>query len=159
MDTAVADPPATKRTRKRITPKQQRYAELRAQGRTQGQAALEAGFHSKTGAYRAERNPIVRGYLNEIQRSASVRVGYIVATAMDEAKDAMGFARETENATAYVKAVELRAKLSGLLIDRVEVVKMDLKGALVMAEARIISTSVSTQIEQAAPQAELEPSA
>lgn len=147
---AVAVPP--KPQRKRITPKQQRYAELRAQGRTQGQAALEAGFHSKTGAYRAERNPIVRGYLNEIQRNAAVRVGYVVATAMAEAKDAMSFARETENATAYVKAVELRAKLSGLLIDRVEVVSMDLKGALAMAEARIVNPPALIQTPQAEQQ-------
>jgi hypothetical protein len=37
---------------------------------------------------------------------------------MKEAGQAMEFAKETGNANAYVKAVELRAKLNGLLIDK-----------------------------------------
>lgn len=41
--------------------------------------------------------------------------------AMAEAEEAMRFAKETENANAYVKAVEHRAKLNGLLVDRQEV--------------------------------------
>lgn len=147
---ALADPPTKpKQTRKRISPKQQQYAELRAQGKTQGEAALLAGYNSKTGAYRAERNPLVNGYLSEVRRNAAVRAGYVVATAMDEARDAMGFARETENATAYVKAVELRAKLSGLLIEKHEVLTVSLKEALDLAKQRaqsrlqLVSTDAS----------------
>lgn len=40
------------------------------------------------------------------------------------------FAKANKNAMAYFKAVEHRAKLSGLLIGRVEVGTVDLKGAL-----------------------------
>jgi hypothetical protein len=40
-----------------------------------------------------------------------------------------------------VKACELRAKLSGLLIDRVEVLGVDLRGALEAAERRVIDVA------------------
>ena len=160
----MADPPAKQPRQKRylspdkrITPRMQRYAELLATGIPQAQAAKDAGYKSKCSANEAYRHPLVQEYLSTIRNRAAARTGHTVVVAMDEAKDAMGFARETENATAYVKAVELRAKLSGLLIDRVEVVSMDLKGALAMAEARIINTNTLTQLPQAETQATPEP--
>ena len=68
---------------------------------------------------------------------------------MSEAKDTMQFARETENANAYCKAVELRAKLSGLLIDRVEVVSIDLSGSIARAEQRVLqSTAQAAMLDQ-----------
>lgn len=45
---------------------------------------------------------------------------YNLKIAMKEAEEAIEFARQTKNANAYVKAVELRSKLNGLLIERVE---------------------------------------
>lgn len=46
---------------------------------------------------------------------------YSTDAAMKEAEDAMGFAILTENAGAYIKAVELRSKLKGLLVDKLDV--------------------------------------
>ena len=66
---------------------------------------------------------------------------YGLVEAMKEAEDAAAFARENKNSMALVKACELRAKLSGLLIDRVELVKVDLTGALARAEARVLSVT------------------
>ena len=148
--------PKRRAQRKQISPQQMRYAEYRGQGLTQGEAALKAGYKSKAGSYKADRNPQVIKYLSEIQRNAAVRTGYVVASAMDEAKDAMTFAYKTENASAYVKAVELRAKLSGLLIERVEVFTADLKGALAQAQSRIINVTASIQSAQASLQAQSE---
>ena len=60
---------------------------------------------------------------------------------MKEAESAAAFAREHKNPMALVKATELRAKLSGLLIDRLEVVPPDdLKAALLEARTRVINT-------------------
>ncbi len=155
MDAAVADPPVKRVNKrylspgKRITPKQQRYAELLATGMPQAHAAKHAGYKSKCSANDAYRHPLVQEYLSTIRNRAAARTGHTVVVAMEEANGAMAFARETENATAYVKAVELRAKLSGLLIDRVEVVSMDLKGALAMAELRIVNVPALIQTPQA----------
>ena len=135
--------------RKQISPQQMRYAEYRAQGLSQTESAAKAGYAHRGGAYKAERNPMVVEYLAEVKRNVQVQAAYIVTTAMDEAKEGMIFAKETENAAAYVKAVELRAKLSGLLIDRVEVFTADLKGALLEASKRIINvTPHSPALEQ-----------
>lgn len=52
---------------------------------------------------------------------------YGLVEAMKEAEDAAAFAKLHKNPMANVKACELRAKLSGLLIERVEVLEVDLK--------------------------------
>lgn len=66
---------------------------------------------------------------------------YDLTIAMKEANDAAAFAREKGNSMALVKAVELRSKLSGLLIDRIEVVPVNLSGALTRAEAGVINVT------------------
>jgi hypothetical protein len=138
---AVMTAPSHKRSQKQITPKMQRYAELRAQGLTQSKAALEAGYSAKQAGNKIERNPFVQRYLSNVRSNVQARVCHTVEIAMDEAKDTMQFAREKGNPMAYCKAVELRAKLSGLLIDRVEVFTADLKGALLEASKRIIDVT------------------
>jgi hypothetical protein len=65
---------------------------------------------------------------------------YGLVEAMQEADDVIAFAKAKGNAMAYCKEVELRAKLSGFLIDRVEIATVDLAGAL-EAEERGSSTS------------------
>ena len=141
---AVIDPPLKKLRKqqsKRISPKQQHYAELRANGLTQGEAAEKAGYSSRSAAWKADQHPLVQNYIADVQRSSRARSGHTVAVAMAEAADTMEFAREKGNPMAYCKAVELRAKLSGLLIDRVEVFTADLKGALLAAAKRVIEVS------------------
>ena len=64
---------------------------------------------------------------------------YDLTTAMKECEDVIAFARQHKNSMAYCKAVELRAKLSGLLIEKVEVVSVDLTDALARAEARLLN--------------------
>lgn len=66
---------------------------------------------------------------------------YDLATAMAEAEAVCAFAKQHKNAMAYCKGTELRAKLSGLLIDRIEVVPVDLLGALQRAEARVLDVT------------------
>ena len=141
LDTPVKQKRAKRR---QISPQQTEYATYRAQGLTIAEAGTKAGYASRCSAWKAEHNPIVREYLSEIQRNTAVIAAYTATTAMNEAKDGMVFAKDTNNAAAYVKAVELRAKLSGLLIDRVEVFTADLKGALLEASKRIINVTPSS---------------
>ena len=124
---------------KRITPRQQKYAELRASGLTQGAAALQAGYKNKVSASKADKHPLVRQHLSGIQKLACSRVSYTVATAMDEALQVIEFAKANGNANAFCNAVSLRAKLSGLLIDKVELVAIDLSGSIQRAEQRVLS--------------------
>ena len=156
MDAVVDKPPKRKRylsQENRITPKMMKYAELLATGMPQGQAAREAGYKSKCSSTDLAKNPAVQRYLSALQNRVCAIVAYKVADAMQEAADTMQFAKEKGNPMAYCKAVELRAKLSGLLIDRVEVFSADLKGALAQAETRVINVSASIQSAQADEQA------
>ena len=134
---------------RRITPKMLRFAELLGSGLDQGVAAKQAGYKQKTSASQALKHPLLQQYLSTIQSKTCVLAAYKAADAMQEAKQAMEFAYKTDNANAYCKAVELRAKLSGLLIERVEVVTVDLSGALQQASQRVLrSTAQAAMLDQ-----------
>ena len=107
-------------------------------------AARAAGYQG-TGANKAGsrllKNPIVRQEIEAVQAAARTVVVYDLATAMKEAEDVCAFAKLHKNAMAYCKGTELRAKLSGLLIERVEIATVDLAAALERAERRVIDVT------------------
>lgn len=126
-----------------LTHRQRLYAENIARGLDSPAAAKSAGYSdsfAKVAAYRLGKKPEVAQAIASIQTEGRRLACYDVTVAMREANDAAAFARANKNSMALVKAVELRAKLSGLLIDRVEVVAVDLTGALQRAEARVLNT-------------------
>jgi hypothetical protein len=51
---------------------------------------------------------------------AAAKAGYDVHMMFAELGRGMEFAIATENATAFVRAVELRGKLTGILVDRID---------------------------------------
>ena len=127
---------------KRITEKRQRYLELLAAGKDSRAAAREVGFsrsYSEVLATRCRKNPDIAAALEAIREKGRTLAGYDLAAAMKEAVDVIDFAKKNHNSMAYCKAVELRAKLSGLLIDRVEVFTADLRGAIEKAQARVVN--------------------
>ena len=122
---------------RRLTGKQIRFVELLASGVEQKLAAEQAGLKNRSSQYRTLTNPLAIQYLSTIRAESRAIAAYDVSIAMAEALADHKFAVEKGNAMAAVKATELRAKLSGLLIDRVEIATVDLTGALTRAEARI----------------------
>jgi hypothetical protein len=122
---------------RRLTARQQHFLELYASCNDRLKAGKEAGL-SKPSVYRLLQLPLAQQYLLSIRAEARAIAAYDVSTAMQEASDAMVFAKERQNPMAYVKAVELRSKLSGLLIDRVQVEKIDITKALSEAQARVV---------------------
>jgi hypothetical protein len=89
------------------------------------QAAIEAGYSPASAKHTAHRllyeSPKVKAALAKEQKKLQEKTGYSAEEGMKEAGQAMEFAKETGNANAYVKAVELRAKLNGLLIEKHDV--------------------------------------
>ncbi len=84
-------------------------------------AALAAGYaesNVSTTATLLLKREDVKSAIAVVRKELSVQGVYNLKTAMSEADAAMAFAKETKNANAYVKAVELRSKLSGLMIER-----------------------------------------
>jgi hypothetical protein len=102
-------------------------------------AKLEGYSHSyaRVISTRMMRNSAAAAVLEEIRQKGREMAAFGLVEAMREADDAATFAREKGNSMALVKAVELRSKLSGLLIDRVELVPVDLVAALERAERRV----------------------
>jgi hypothetical protein len=151
-DSSVIDDLAPKT--RRLTGKQIRFIELFASGIEQKVAAEQAGLKNRSSQYRTLTNPLAVQYLSTIRAESRAIAAYDIASAMQEAKEARDFAIEHENPMAVVKATELRAKLSGLLIDRVEIATVDLTGALQRAEQRFTAANALTHGTQAAAQAQ-----
>jgi hypothetical protein len=132
-----------------LTDRQREYVRHLASGKPSRDAARAAGFsdsYAKVAAHRLGKNPAVAQAIAAIRKEGMQAAVYDLATAMREAGEDRAFAIAQHNPMAAVKASELRAKLSGLLIDRVEVVTVDLRGSLQRAEARVLnSMSALTQ--------------
>ena len=106
-------------------------------------AAVKAGY-SPSFAEKAEsrilNRPLVRAEWQKIQTVARERSGYTLEAAMAEAADAAEFAKTHKNPMAYVKAVDLRARISGLMVERIEQVPpINLRQALEDAKARVLN--------------------
>jgi phage terminase small subunit len=89
-------------------------------------AAKAAGYsdsYARVAAHRLGKKPAVVQAIDSIRTEGRGIAGYGLVEAMKEAEDAAAFAKIHKIPMANVKACELRAKLSGLLIDRVEVVR------------------------------------
>jgi hypothetical protein len=102
--------------------KQRRFVAAYLRHGVAKQAAIEAGYAERSARSQANRllyhSPVVKAALAKEQKKLQEKTGYSAEEGMKEAGQAMEFAKETGNANAYVKAVELRAKLNGLLIDK-----------------------------------------
>lgn len=139
---------------RRITEKRQRYIQLVASGKDSRAAAREVGYsnsYAEVIATRCRKNPEVAAAVEAIRTEGRTIAAYDLAAAMKEADEAAAFAKKHKNPMANVKAVELRAKLSGLLVERVEVFDMNLRRALEDARARIMDVTPRTTDDQASP--------
>lgn len=110
---------------KGLNPKQAQFvAEYFRNGGNQARAAVLAGYsasNAKEAGYALMQIPAVKAAIDEARKGWAEKAGYNLEAAMQEAQDAILFAELTENANAYVKAVELRSKLNGLLVEKIDV--------------------------------------
>lgn len=122
--------------------KEARYAAGIIKGLTKKQAAIEAGFSVSVAEHSANKiheKPAVQAAIEQARTEIRAAAVYDHAQAMAEAGEAIAFAKKHGNSMALVKAIELRSKLSGLLIDRAEVkvAVVDVRAALQEAKARV----------------------
>jgi hypothetical protein len=125
----------------RLTQQQIRFLDAYAQCHDGKKAAMSVGYTDSSAPQMAKRtlaNPKAIEYLSTLQAESRAIVAYDLALAMKESLEVIQYAKQQGNAMAYFKAVEHRAKLSGLLIDRVQVATVDIKSALEEARQRIV---------------------
>lgn len=122
----------------RFDPRKMRFLEEIVKDGNASAAAIRAGVPKAgagvTGSYYM-RDPYIVQALEKVRANALTKGIYNSEKAMTEANEAIEFAISTDNANAYVKAVELRAKLQGLLVDKIDV-RAQVAFSIVMAPLR-----------------------
>lgn len=120
---------------RRIVQRIVRGEEWRAAAKAEGCSASYAAVLRT----RMMKNHAVRSALESIQREARTVAVYGVVEAMAQTQKGIDLAEKNGNAMAYIKGCELRSKLSGLLVDRIVVESVDLRGALEEARTRVFT--------------------
>lgn len=105
----------------KLNPRHAKLVEERMKGKTVEDAAQAAGISRTHGSRILNNSPAAKKAMETAQKAVQAKINYGLETAMNEAKDAIEFAKRTDNANAYVKAVELRSKLNGLLVEKHDV--------------------------------------
>jgi hypothetical protein len=127
-------------TPRRLSARQAKFAAAFASGIPASTAAKQAGYSPSKAHRGAEllRVPAVAAFIATAQEEARAKAVYDLTKAMQESLDVIDFAKQNKNAMAYFKAVEHRAKLSGLLVERVDVrAVVDVRAALEDARSRV----------------------
>jgi hypothetical protein len=103
-------------------PRHEAFAQFLLQGETAIDAYEKAGFVRDDGnASRLRDNPKVQERLVELQSEIAGAVKITVESICRELDEANAVAKERGQASAMVSASALRAKLAGLMVERVEV--------------------------------------
>ena len=114
---------AARTVRVSVTPKQARFVDLYVTTGNASEAARQAGYsrhRSNSAAHRLLNLPHVKAAIAAIRAEIAERAAYTVEKCFTELGNAMEHARKTDNSSALVRAIELRGKLTGILVDRVD---------------------------------------
>jgi phage terminase small subunit len=142
-----------------LNDRQRKFVDHVARGVSAQEAARLAGYGSSYAkkASRLLQCPPVARELELIRAKARDIASYTLVEAMGEANAAAQFARENKNSMALVKATELRAKLSGLLIERVEIATVDLRASIDGARDRVLKVINEAQAVLSGPSSDAPP--
>ena len=131
--------------------RESRYVDDIIRGLTKKQAALEAGFSRSVAEHsigKVHEKPEVQAAIQKARDESRAAAVYDLTKAMQESLEVIEFAKQNRNAMAYFKAVEHRAKLSGLLVERVAVeVQANVRVALDEARTRVLNWNGPVVIE------------
>jgi Terminase small subunit len=101
-------------------PRWQRFVVLYATNLNLLQSARAAGYKGKDQCRKLLRHPQVAAALAAVRAEMAKLNAYDVNKLVADLDAAAEFARATENAQALVRAIEIKAKALGLLLDRVD---------------------------------------
>lgn len=110
----------------RLTPKKAKFVLNICAGMKPADAWIDAGCQSKRSIATSMANRMLRNDEKVKDAVAAIRADlvkkseYSFEKFMDEMNEAMAFAKETKNATALVRGIELKGKASGHIVDRID---------------------------------------
>ena len=103
-------------------PRHERFAQALLQGETADAAYEQAGFKANRGnASRLKANDSILARLSELQATAAKAAEVTVQSLLGELEEARSRADSLDQLSAAVRAIEAKAKVSGLLVQKVEV--------------------------------------
>jgi hypothetical protein len=102
-----------------LTPRHERFIAAYLKCGHAGQAAAEVGF-APSGVSKLMKRPAIVAALAKARQAVAVKSEFNLETLMAKLEDGALFARETRNATALSRFIELQAKAMGLLIERID---------------------------------------
>jgi len=110
----------------KLNPKKAAFVMNLAGGMGQADALLRAGWKCSRKSASVTANRILKedtdvaDALHVMRADLAKRAEYNFEKFMDEMNEAIEFAKDTKNATALVRAVELKGKASGHLVERID---------------------------------------
>lgn len=130
---------------RQLTPKQRAFVAAYQTGISATQAAIAAGYSEHSARHIAHTlmhdNKLVRAELDKVSQNLAKAADYNGERCMAELDKAIAFAVQAKNPNAYVKAIELRARLAGLLRDKLDLnigAQPDIAEALATARSRVL---------------------
>lgn len=127
-----------------LTTKQRAFIAAYQTGISATQAVIQAGYSKHSARHIAHTlmhdNKLVRAELDKVSNALAEAAEYNGERAMREADEAIVFAKQHKQASAVVKALELKARLAGLLRDKLDVTieRVEIGDALAAARARVL---------------------
>lgn len=136
-----------------LSPQRERFAQGVAAGKSQSDAYREAYprslawkpevLHSKASVLAADGR--VQARVESLRAEITKEIVYDMAAAFVELEEAIGVAKSQGQAGAYVSAVQLKARMAGLLIERKEV-KVDLLSGLSPTALKQLEVTLSLMV-------------
>jgi hypothetical protein len=124
----------------KLPPRQARFVKEYIIVGTGTEAVRRAGYRTAEAsnrAYKLMKIPAVAAAIEAGRRDVASNARYDANAAMAELNSTIEYSKTQKNSMAVVKAVELKMKLCGLLIDRIETTeKLDIAGVLIEAKRR-----------------------
>lgn len=133
-----------------LTARQSRFVSAYVAGASAAEAARQAGYgpgYSAKAAKYLLHHPSIAATIEEMRMDLQKKTLFDVERAVEECNTMIDFAQSKNNAMAAAKLLELKCKLHGLLVDRLEVKPMvDLHGALHEARARVVAHGLAVRV-------------
>lgn len=108
-------------TKTRMNEKKRLFVEHILRGESGAAAARAAGYAKKTArntASRLMKDGVVQKELERRRDEIKAETSYTIERAMTELEKAQAMAESKKDASSYARAIELKSKLAGLLIER-----------------------------------------
>lgn len=131
---------------KPLTSRQASFVNHYLSGQSAAEAARKAGYrvaYADKAAKSILKHPSVAAAIHEAQQQLRGKTMFDVEQAVVECDTMIAFAQSKNNAMAAAKLLELKCKLHGLLVEKLEVVPLiDLTAILTEARARAAAARV-----------------